>query len=266
MTGEGTEEGAGGTHWMVWVLVIGVSMAIGALAVRWAIGPRPVLSPASSAAPASAPASAATARETVQAKAPDQSQFDLPGDEQQGDSSIMWSKQSAKPAETQTGQSAPETPAAPAEAGKSRELGFVKNALTKAAEKLLDNPKALAALFNNDYVVKGFMSRDTVRSATASKASLSAYLSDPRNLNQFMAKPAVQRGLNDQQLTAAMASTKLVAALMDTPGGKALLADQNAVTKVINANPALVTVLSNPGVASALAANPKTAGVLGSVR
>jgi hypothetical protein len=254
-----------GTHWMVWVLVVAVSMATGALAVKWVLGSRPepveqAAAPASApAAPEPFPAAAGPARDT--------SQFDLPGDEQDGDSSVVWGKTPGASRET---AGAPESaatsaPAAPADAKKSRQLGLVKNALSAAAEKLLDSPKALAALFNNDYVVKGFLSRDTVRGATANKAALAAYLKNPANLSAFMAKPVVQRGLKNQELVGVMASTKLVGALLDSPGGKALLADEKLFGEVIRDNPDLALVLANPGIAAAMAKNPKTAGVLGAV-
>lgn len=257
-----------GTHWMVWVLVVLVSMAIGALAVKWVLGPVPAAVQPAAQASESAPAAAPAAKPAPE-PAPDRSHFDLPGDEQEGDSSVVWGKtqgasraaDSSAAAVTDSAQA----PSSPADAKKSRQLGLVKNALSAAAEKLLDNPRALAALFNNDYVVRGFMSRDTVRGATANKAALAAYLKNPANLSAFMAKPVVQRGLKSQELTATMASTKLVGALLDSPGGKALLADQAAVSEVIRVNPALVDVLANPAVMAALANNPKTAGVLGQV-
>jgi len=255
-----------GTHWMVWVLIVLVSMAIGALAVKWVLGPRPAaVEQAAAPAPAPDPAPAPAAEP---APAGDQSHFDLPGDEQEGDSSVVWGKTPGASRETAAAPASATAPGAsvsPVDAKKSRQLGLVKNALSAAAEKLLDNPRALAALFNNDYVVKGFMSRDTVRGATANKAALAAYLKNPANLSAFMAKPVVQRGLNNQELVGVMASTKLVGALLDSPGGKALLADQKLLGEVVRDNPGIVTVISNPAIMSAMAQNPKTAGVLGQV-
>jgi len=250
-----------GMHWMVWVLVIAASMAIGALAVKWVIGPRPA-SVERAAEPVPAPSAAP---EPV--PAPERSHFDLPGDEQEGDSSVVWGKTPGASKETPAAAdtAAAAAPASPADVKRSRQLGLVKNALSAAAEKLLDNPKALAALFNNDYVVRGFMSRDTVRGATASKAALAAYLKNPANLSAFMAKPVVQRGLKNQELTGVMASTKLVGALLDSPGGKALLADEKLLGEVLRENPGIVTAISNPAVMAAMAKNPKTAGLLGQV-
>jgi hypothetical protein len=119
----------------------------------------------------------------------------------------------------------------------------------------------VGAIFNNDYVVKGFMSRDTVKKATASSASLAAYLKNPSNLSKFMAKAPVQQGLKDPRLVGAMAGSKLVAAMLDTPGGKDLLSDPSAMAGIVQANPALAGVLTNPAILKALMENPKTANV-----
>lgn len=258
------EEGETGKSWVVWLLLVVAGMTAGALLTKWVVG-RPVRSaPAPTpAAEMASPAPAAPAAPAVIAVS-EQQPFDLPGDEPEGDAAVVWGKTAAAPAETAPAASArPAAPAAsPADEKTSREKGFVYGALSKAAEKLLRNPKALAALFNNEYVVKGFMSRDTVKSATANKASLAAYLSNPANLSKFISKPAVQGGINNQQLVNVMASTKLVGGLMDTPGGKALLNDPVAIAGILKANPELASLLSNPSIAMAMAQNPKTAGMM----
>lgn len=261
------EEGNTGRNWLVWVLLVAAGMAAGALLAKWAVGR------AGRGAPASPPVAVRTAKvpgtPAVPASAPaaGQTPFDLPGDEPEGDPSVAWGE-TAAPVKGRPAQARPAQPAKaePADGKKSRETGFVYGALSKAAEKLLRNPKALAALFNNDYVVKGFMSRDTVKSATASKAALADYLSNPENLSKFMAKPAVQGGINNQQLVNVMASTRLVGSLMDTPGGKALLTDPAAIAGILKANPDLAALLSNPSIAMAMAQNPKTASLMGQIQ
>lgn len=251
------EEGEKSKSWLIWIIIVPVCMAIGALGVKWAMKPfsRPS-APAPAAAEAQAPAPA-----PAPAQAPPPDNFELPGDEAEGKEAVVtW----GKPAET----AAPGAPAAAARAAagdpeKDRSLGLVYGALTKAAEKLLGSPKAVNALLSNEYVVKGFMSRETVKKATASSASLAAYLKDPKNVSQFMNKPAVQKGINNQQLVDAVATSKLASALLDTPGGKALLNDPAAIAEVVKANPGLVTVLSNPALINALMQNPRTAGLAG---
>lgn len=263
------EEGNTGKSWVVWVLLVAAGMTAGAFITKWAVGRSgrgaPV-SPQAAARTAPAPESPA---ETEPEPAPVETAFDLPGDEPEGNAAVVWGKTASAPAPAAPAASARNAQPAKASAvddDKSRETGFVYGALSKAAEKLLRNPKALAALFNNDYVVKGFMSRDTVKSATANKASLAAYLSSPANLSKFMSKPAVQGGINNQQLVNVMASTKLVGNLMDTPGGKALLNDPVAIAGILKANPELASLLSNPSIAMAMAQNPKTAGMMSQIQ
>ncbi|MBI5742979.1 MAG: hypothetical protein HY952_00355 [Elusimicrobia bacterium] len=257
------EEEKEGNNWLLWLLIVPVCMAAGALAVKLMLGPRgPAATPAAPTAAASsaepAPFSSAAA---TPAAAPAETSFDLPGDERQADPSLSWGEPKAQeraPADAQ-----PAAKESSADAKKSRDLGLAYGALTKLADKLLGNPKALSAVFNNDYVVKGFMSRDTVKNATANKASLAAYMKNPKNLSEFMSKSPVQRGLNNSALVSELAASKLASALLDTPGGKALLSDPAAITDIIKTNPELLGVLTNPSVIGALSKNPKTAGVVG---
>lgn len=139
-------------------------------------------------------------------------------------------------------------------------MGSVKEALSRAAYKVINNPKAISLLVNNEYVVRGFMSRDTVKTATASKASLAAYLKDPKNLQAFLNKPVVKAGIENQEVFDTMAASKLVAAMLDTPGAQQLMNDENAIAAIIAANPYWVTVLSDQRLLNALMKNPKTSG------
>jgi hypothetical protein len=254
------EEESGGKGWLLWLLIVPVCMAAGALAVKLVLGPRGQAAPPAAAASSAEPATFSSAAATP-AAAPAETSFDLPGDERQADPSLSWGTPKAQeqaPAEAQ-----PAAKGSSADAKKSRDLGLAYGALTALADKLLGNPKALSAVFNNDYVVKGFMSRDTVKNATANKASLAAYMKNPKNLREFMSKSPVQRGLNNSALVSELAASKLAAALLDTPGGKALLSDPAAITDIIKTNPELLGVLTNPSVIGALSQNPKTAGVVG---
>jgi hypothetical protein len=229
-------------------------MVLGALLTRWALRPAPR-------APAAERPMPAAAQPAAQKPAQEQA-FELPGDEQTGDASVSWG---AKPGQGAAAAQAGAPASNPAEEKKYRGLGLVYGALTKAAGGLMKDPKAMAALFNNELVVKAFMSRDTVKAATSNSASLAAYLSDPANLSRFMAKGPVREGLNNGQLVNAVATSKLVGAMLDTPGGKALLNDPAAIAGVLKANPALLDALSNPAVLTAIAQNPRTTGLLGQI-
>lgn len=253
------QENDNGRGWLFWLLVVPAALATGALLTRWALQ-RPAPQPQAQVAESSAPQQPAQP-----AVAPAESQpYDLPGDEPDGgEPAVSWGKDPAAAGAGPGAAAAPAGAAAdPGESKKSFGLGLAYGALTKAAEGLLNNPKALGALFNNDYVVKGFMSRDTVKQATANPAALAAYLKNPANMNKFMAKAPVQRGMNNRELVNAMASSKLAGAMLDTPGGRALLKDPSTMADILKANPGLISVLSNPVVIEALMNNPKTAGVV----
>lgn len=255
------EEGESGS-WLKWLIIIPVCMAAGAFLTKWTLqslrGARP--------APvqAVAPAVPYAARQAPAPAAPDNSGYDLPGDEPAGgEAAVVWSNKPSSAAEQAARSAAPA--AGPKEEKNYHAMGLAYGALSKAAAKLLDNPKAVSALLNNDYVVKGFMARDTVKAATANAASLSAYLKNPANVSQFMGKPAVRGGMNDRDLVNALASSKLAGALMDTPGGKALLNDPASIADIVKSDPALLGVLTNPAVLNALMQNPKTAGIVANI-
>lgn len=255
------EEGGRGKSWLIWVLIVPVSMAAGMLLTKWALQPARAVKEAP-------PAEQMQAEETPAAPAAPAaaaygSTEDLPGDEPAGEAGIIWANKPAETVSSKEGATpAPAPAAAPEEPKKSRTMGFAYGALSKACEKLLDNPKAVSALLNNEYVVKGFMSRDTVKNATRNSASLANYLKNPANMNKFMGKPVVQKGINDQTLVNTVATSGLAAALLDTPGGKELLRDPAAIAGILQANPGLVDVLTNPAILNALVSNPKTSGVV----
>lgn len=253
-----------GKGWFVWLLVVPVAVAAGAFMTKWAMHGHKPQAPTSAEAPAAPQPAPAPAPQP--AGSPD---YDLPGDEPEAQEALIsWGKTApGDGGAASVGRPAAGGPAGPAtvspeEAKKNFGMGAAYGALTKAADVLVDNPKALAALFNNDYVVKGFMSRDTVKKATASSASLAAYLKNPANLSSFMAKSPVQRGMNDREAVNAVASSKLVGAMLDTPGGKELLKDPMALAGVLQANPELVNVLTNPAIMTALAGNPRTSALV----
>ena len=262
------EEGEQGKSWLIWLLIVPVAMAAGVLLTKWALQPGKTAPAAQAETQAEAGAGAVTpfpAPAATKPAAAESAGYDLPGDEPSGDAGIIWANKPAGTAPSKEAGARPAQAAAaasPEDAKKSQGLGFAYGAISKAVEKLLDNPKAVSAILNNEYVVKGFMSRDTVKNATRNSASLAAYLKNPANMNKFMGKEVVQRGMNNQELVNAVATSGLVAAMIDTPGGRGLLKDPQAIAEVLQTNPGLIDVLTNPSILNALVSNPKTAGVV----
>lgn len=260
------EEEESGKSWLKWLIIVPAAMAAGMLLTKLILPPRK----AAQAVPAEKKAEARPVPAASKIPRPavaDSAAFDLPGDESAGaEAGTVWAKKAPSAAQKEVKAApAPVSAADPGEAKKFQSLGLAYGALTKAAGKLLNNPKAVSALLNNDYVVKGFMSRDTVKNATASASSLASYLKNPANMEKFMGKEAVQRGIDDPQLVGAVASSKLTMSLLETPGGQALLKDPNAIAGILQANPALLEAFKNPAILNALVQNPKTAGIIGQV-
>lgn len=144
-------------------------------------------------------------------------------------------------------------------------FGFTYGAISAAVGKAMNNPRAVSAMLNNQYVINGFMSRNTVKNATGSKEAALNYLKNERNVSAFFDRPIVQRGLNNAAVLNAVVSSGLMTSLLNTPGGKAVLNDPAAMREVIASNPQLGQLLMNPNVVNVLIGNPKTAGLIGQV-
>ncbi len=146
--------------------------------------------------------------------------------------------------------------------GMGNKVGY----LSYAVGKVMNNPKAVAALLNNKYVVNGFMSRGTVKAATASPEGLANYLKGGGPAN-FMNNPMVKAAMNNPAIVGAVASSGIVAAMLNTPAAQALMKDPQALSDLAANNPQLMAALmSNPNMMSALMSNPGTAAMLGQIK
>jgi len=142
-------------------------------------------------------------------------------------------------------------------------VGYQKGYLSSAVGKVVGSPKAVGALLNNQYIVDGFMSRGTVKSATGSAEGLANYLkgSGPSN---FLNNPVVKAALNNPAVVSAVAGSGMVAAMMNTPAAQALMKDPQALADIVNNNPQLMQLaMQNPQLLSSLMANPDVASQVG---
>lgn len=138
-------------------------------------------------------------------------------------------------------------------------LGYQKGYLSSAVEKVMGSPKAVGALLNNKYIVSGFMSRGTVKAATASPEALSNYLKGPGPAN-FLNNPIVKAALNNPAVVSAVATSGIVASMMNTPAAQALMQDPDKLASIVNDNPQLMQMaMQNPQLLSTLMANPDVA-------
>lgn len=142
-------------------------------------------------------------------------------------------------------------------------LGNQKGYLSYAVGKAMNNPKAVAALLNNKYVVNGFMSRDTVKNATGSAQGLANYLKSNGPMN-FMNNPVVKAALNNPAVVSAVASSGIVSAMLSSPAAMALMNDPKALADLVNSNPQLMELaMQNPQTLSMLMTNPDVSGIVG---
>lgn len=141
-------------------------------------------------------------------------------------------------------------------------LGAQKGYLSYAVGKVANNPKAVGALLNNGYVVKGFMGRGTVKAATASPEALANYLKGPGPMN-FMNNPVVKAAMNNPALISAVAGSAMVSALLDTPAAKGLMNNPDALAAMVQNNPQLVNLaMQNPQTLTMMMSNPEVSGIL----
>lgn len=144
-------------------------------------------------------------------------------------------------------------------------FGAQKGYLTYAVGKAMNNPKAVAALMNNSWVVKGFLGRDTTKNALGSEKGLQNYLSNPKNVSNFLGNPVVQAAMQNPAVVNAFASSAMATAMLNSPAVQSMLQNPEAVSKMMMSNPEMMQALMNPNVMGALANNPQTAGLAASL-
>lgn len=155
----------------------------------------------------------------------------------------------------------------PLKAREQQSVGFTKGFLTSAVERTMNNPKAVGAIFNNRFVVSGFMSRGTVKAATGSTQGLANFLKNGNTAANFMNNPVVKAAMNNPAIVNAVASSGLIKAMIETPAIQGLMNNPQALNDLISSNPELMTkLLANPNIMSALMTNPNTAGLLGQIK
>ncbi|MFA6434347.1 MAG: hypothetical protein WCW52_06595 [Elusimicrobiales bacterium] len=150
----------------------------------------------------------------------------------------------------------------PVKAGKQLSVGSTKGLLTSLVGKVLNDPKTVSALFNNKYVINGFMARGTVKAATGSAQGLANYLKSGGPVN-FMNNPVVKAAMNNPGIIRAVATSGMVGAMLNTPAAQALMNDPKALSDLIASNPQLVSLaMSNPNIMNLLTNNPDVSGII----
>lgn len=141
-------------------------------------------------------------------------------------------------------------------------IGYKKGFLTQAVGKLLNNPNAVKALFDNEFVVKGFLSRESVKKNLSDPNALKNFLTNSQVISNFLNNEVVKQVLNNPQLLNAVAKSKLMNEIATSKAVTELLSDQNTMNNIITQNPSASKLLSNPNVIMALSSTSQGAKIL----
>lgn len=144
-------------------------------------------------------------------------------------------------------------------ANEQRSVGMTKGYLSYAIGKVINNPNAMAALLNNQYVINGFMSRDSVKNATSSPEALAKFLGSGSAISNFMNNAAVQAALNNPAVLNAVAGSGFMQSMLNSPAGKSLMNDPQALANLIAANPQLQGLMADPKILGLLMSDPNAA-------
>jgi len=139
------------------------------------------------------------------------------------------------------------------------DLGYQEGMLTKALAKNLKNPKAVDELFNNQWVIKGFMSRKAVQSILSSRQTLQDFLENTTAVKGFLADPVVKAAVSSPAVLAALTGSYMAKALLAQPAVQDLIKDYEGIESVVEKNPSLLPLLRVAGVKKAVLANPQAA-------
>jgi hypothetical protein len=147
-----------------------------------------------------------------------------------------------------------------------KQLGAQKGLLSAVVKKMMDHPRVLKAVLNNQLVVDAVMGRETSRRNCSDPGALKSVLSDPNSPQQRNLFPLMQQALSRPESASVMLSSKLGQAVMDCPSAKAFSSDPSMVMSVAMSNPKALQLVSDPRVASALSSSPQASTMFGQVK
>ena len=139
------------------------------------------------------------------------------------------------------------------------EWGYKEGYLTQAVRKNFNDTKALDELFNNQWVVRGFMSRAAAKKALSNPQALQDFLENTSAVKDFLADPVVKSVLASPQVLGVLAGSDLAKTLLAEPAVQGLIKNYESVESVVESNPGLTTLFRNPGIKKAVMADPLAA-------
>ena len=139
--------------------------------------------------------------------------------------------------------------------------------LTNAISRLLDHPRILRALLDNTTVVNALMDREDARRACSDAGALQAGLSSPgAGAYEMKMMPLVSAALARPDAVTALAGSQMGARMMACPSAQALARNPAGLMAIAAANPQVVSMVSDPRVAQALASTSEGTSLVGGVQ
>lgn len=136
-------------------------------------------------------------------------------------------------------------------------LGQDKALFKSVIEKIGQNPKLTKYLLDNEFVVKGFMSRPRAQRNCSNKAAALSHYSNPANTASGLELKVLNTMLKGNSETpSAFASSKMMGAFLDCPAVKQIINDPSAIGTIIEKNQIAAQMLQDPAILKGMTANP----------
>lgn len=134
-------------------------------------------------------------------------------------------------------------------------IGEAPFALTINVSSNIDDPDLLRYLFNQEETAKAFINRADVAPLLEDPVALAKLALDAEKVKAFLADETVQEVLKSPQLVNALAGSRLFSYMLISKSAKYYRDHPTEAAKLINTNPALVSLKQNPNVRKAVAEN-----------
>ena len=135
-------------------------------------------------------------------------------------------------------------------------IGKAPWALSINVSSNAEDPELLRHLFNQDATAKAFLAREDVAPLLENPANLAAIAKNEQALKSFFEDDTVQQVLASEQLTRAIAGSRLFSYLLISKSGKYYRDHPTVAAQLIQKSPTLSALKRNPNVRKAVQENP----------
>jgi len=129
--------------------------------------------------------------------------------------------------------------------------------LAALAQNMTDH-KVIDELYNNKWMIQGFMARASVQDVMFSSDNIKKMLSDKNKVNAFLAKPAIRSLLNHPDTVQIILDSDFTKTLLEDDASKDFMRDSQAIAAILTDNRALVRLIKIPVVKKFIVTSPQT--------